>query len=187
MSRLSKKSILIPEGAEIEIQTGLVKANGPQGSLCLKLPGRIKIEKVGTELSVKQEGEDKKNKALAGTIRQLVANMLTGVTRGWEKNLEVVGTGYRPALEGEALVLSLGFSHRVRIPPTPGIKIEISENKIRISGVDKALVGQVAAEIRKVRPPDPYKGKGIRYLGEVLKLKPGKAAKGAGGPAALTK
>lgn len=183
MSKIGKKPIIVPVEVKVEIGQGKIIIFGPKGELEVKVPRRIKIEKRDNQLFVLRLSEEKKVKALHGTIRQLVANAIAGVIKAWEKSLEVVGTGYRAVFEQEELVLSVGFSHQVRIKPPKGIKIEVEgQNKIHVSGIDKALVGQVAAEIRAIRPPDAYKGKGIRYMGEVVKFKPGKVAQtGAAG------
>ena len=184
MSRLGRKPILILAGVEAEIDKKKINVKGPCGALGFVVPSIIEVEKKEGELWVRTAEKSKEANSLWGTVRQTLANMITGVASGWEKNLEVVGTGYRANLEDNLLVLSLGFSHPVKISAPESVKLEVKENKIRIFGPDKALVGEIAAQIRKIRPPDPYKGKGIRYLGEVLKLKPGKAAKGVTGPAA---
>lgn len=183
MSRLGRKPLLILAGVEAEIDKNKINVKGPYGALSFVVPLIIKVEKREGRLWVSVAEKSKEANALQGTVRQTLANMLTGAANGWEKNLEVVGTGYRASLENNLLVLSLGFSHPVKISVPESVKLEVKENKIRVFGPDKALVGQLAAQIRRVRPPDPYKGKGIRYLGEVLKLKPGKAAKGVTGSA----
>jgi len=181
MSKIGKIPIKIPE--EVRVSLGKkVTVSGPKGELEYNLPDGIKVKKKENELFVLPEKTDIKTKALHGTARQLLANMVEGVTEGFSKTLEIVGTGYRASLEGKKLVLSLGFSHPVEVIPPEGISYEIVDGKIKISGISKAQVGQEAARIRKIRPPDAYKGKGIRYEGEEIKLKPGKAAKvGAGG------
>jgi len=179
MSKIGKKSIIVPEGVEAKIERGKVFVWGPKGKLELKIPRKIKVEEKENQLLVTRITEEKKTRASHGAIRQLVANAIRGVTEGWEKKLEVVGTGYRAAIEDNQLVLLVGFSHQLKIKPPEGIKIDVEDQKqIKVSGADKALVGQVAAQIRRARPPDSYKGKGIRYEGEEVKLKPGKAAKG---------
>ena len=185
MSRIGKKPIEIPQGVTVEIKDGGVVVGGPKGSLSLKIRPEVEVLIEEGQVLVKRKEEGRLARSLHGLTRTLIANAIEGVTQGFRKTLEVVGTGYRASLEGEELVLSVGFSHPVRIFPPRGIKFEIEENnKIKISGIDKALVGQVAAEIRRIRPPDPYKGKGIRYQGEEIKLKPGKAGKaGAAGAA----
>ncbi len=182
MSKIGKQPIKIPEEVRVSLEDSKVRVVGPKGELELRLPRKIKVEAKGKELAISRQAEDKQTRANQGTIRQSLVNMIEGVKNGWTKILEIQGTGYRAKMEGEKLVLSLGFSHPVEIIPAKGIEIQVEKNLIKISGIDKALVGQEAARIRKIRPPDAYKGKGIRYQGEEIKLKPGKAAKmGAAG------
>ena len=178
MSRIGKKEILLPEGVTPSLEKRVLAVSGPKGSLEFKLKPEVEV-KISDDgkILVLRKGESKFARAYHGTVRQVIANMVLGVKDGWSKTLEVVGTGYRATLEGEKLVLSLGFSHQVTVEPLPGISFLVEENKITVSGRDKVLVGQMAAKIRQLRPPDAYKGKGIRYLGEIIKLKPGKAAK----------
>jgi len=185
MSRIGKKPIQIPKGVTVEIKNGTVVVTGPKGSLTVNFRPEIEVLVENDQVLVKRRGENKLAKSLHGLTRTLITNVVEGVTNGFSKSLEAVGTGYRASLEGEILVLAVGFSHLVKVPPPPGIKFEVEENnKIKVSGIDKVLVSQVAAQIRKIRPPDPYKGKGIRYEGEEIKLKPGKAGKaGAAGAA----
>jgi len=186
MSRVGRKPIDIPEGVTVEVNNGAVVVTGPKGSLTVSFRPEIEVLVENKQVLVKRKKENKLAKSLHGLTRTLIANAVEGVTNGFSKSLEVVGTGYRASLEGETLVLAVGFSHLVKVPPPQGIKFEVEENnKIKVSGIDKALVGQVAAQIRKIRPPDPYKGKGIRYEGEGVKLKPGKAGK-AGAVGAAT-
>lgn len=175
MSRLGKKEIIIPEGVKVELNDRVVSVAGPKGQLELRLMPGIDVE-IG-EGKVLTKSKNGLPTAMHGTTRQILANMIVGVTTGWAKTLEVVGTGYRVSLEGEKLIFSLGFSHPVEFPPPEGIKFSVFENKITVSGADRALVGNTAAQIRHLRPPDAYKGKGIKYEGEKIKLKPGKAAK----------
>ena len=183
MSRIGQKPIEIPAGVTVEVKPDEVKVVGPKGTLLQKLQPQIKVEVDQGQVKVKRQVDDKLGRSLHGLIRTLIANMIEGVQQGFSKILEVVGTGYRAKLEGQKLILSLGFSHLVELEPPPGIKFEIEANNlVKIRGIDKALVGQVAANIRAIRPPDPYKGKGIRYQDEEVKLKPGKAGKvGAAG------
>ncbi|MBL7158980.1 50S ribosomal protein L6 [Candidatus Microgenomates bacterium] len=180
MSRIGQKPIKIPDEVEVEITDNKVVVKGPKGSLDLNLRREIKLKKENNEIVVRRINETKLARSLHGLIRTLTANLIEGVTKGFSKTLELVGVGYRPSLEGEVLVLKVGFSHPVKITPPSGIKFEVVKNKIKISGINKQLVGDTAAKIRKVRPPDSYKGKGIRYEGEKVKTKPGKAAKTAG-------
>lgn len=177
MSRIGKQPIQIPEGVTVEIKDGQVKVRGPKGELNQEVRSEIKVEIKKDQVLVSRRTEDKLGRSLHGLTRTLIANMIKGVTDGWSKILKLVGTGYRAKLEGENLILSLGFSHPVEIKPVEGIKFEVKGNDtIIVMGIDKALVGQVAAGIRKKRPPEPYKGKGIRYEDEKVRRKPGKAA-----------
>lgn len=177
MSKIGKQSIIIPEDVTVSLKDGFLNVVGPKGQLALKLAPKIKIEIKDKEIFVNCLKEDKQTRANQGTMRQLTVNMIHGVKEGWIKTLEIQGTGYRGQTEGGKLILSLGFSHPVEVIPPEGIEIQVEKNLIKISGLDKALVGQEAAKIRAIRPPDVYKGKGIRYQGEIIKLKPGKAAK----------
>ncbi len=174
MSRIGKKPILIPEGVEVKIEGKKVIVKGPKGQLSKEIPPEIKTELREGKIFVFPQIETKKSKALWGTMRQLISNLIDGVTKGFEKKLEIEGLGYRAALEGEDLVLEVGFAQPVKIKTPAGIKFSVEKNVITVFGTDKELVGQVAAKIRKVRPPEPYKGKGIRYLGEVIRRKAGK-------------
>ncbi len=178
MSKVGEKIILIPENIEIDIKNSLVKVKGPKGELELTLPTGIKTEQKENTLSVQRKSDSKRLKALHGTYRTLIANMILGVNKGYSKILELHGVGYRAQIKGEKLVMRLGFSHPVEVDPKQGISFTVSDKKqIKIEGIDKQKVSQTAAEIRAIRKPEPYKGKGIRYKGEVIKLKPGKAAK----------
>lgn len=177
MSRIGKKPIVVPEGVTAKIEKRKIKILGPKGELELDLPEFIGIKEKENQLLVFRQREDKKTKSNHGTIRNLINNMILGVIQGWEKKLEVVGTGYQVNLEDENLVFKLGFSHPVVFNPPKGIKFEVEENKIKVLGISKELVGNIAAQIRRIKPPDSYQGKGIRYSGEKIKLKPGKAAK----------
>lgn len=181
MSRIGKKEIIVPSDVKVDIQDRTVTVSGPKGTLTLKVYPGIEVQLNDGKMLVTKKKESKLLQALHGTTRQLIDNMVTGVTKGWAKTLEVIGTGYRAVLDGNKLVLSLGFSHKIEIEPPEGISFSVAENKITVSSIDKSDVGQMAAKIRGLRPPDPYKGKGIRYKGEKIKLKPGKAAKVGGG------
>ena len=176
MSRIGKKPIIIPENVQVELNHKII-AKGPLGELTLKLPREIGLEKKENVLLVLRKSETKHAKSLHGLIRSLVANMIEGVTVGFKKTLELSGIGFRANLVGDKLVMTLGYSHPVEIEPPIGISFAVAGNKITVSGIDKELVGRIAAKIRSRRPPDAYKGKGIRYEGEVVRLKPGKAAK----------
>ena len=180
MSRIGQQPIKIPDDVEVKITGDKIVVKGSKGSLDLKFRREIKVKKENNEIIVKRINETKLARSLHGLTRTLIANLIEGVTKGFSKTLEMVGVGYRPSLEGEVLVLKVGFSHPVKIVPPSGIKFEVMKNKIKASGINKQLVGDMAAKIRNVRPPDSYKGKGIRYEGEKVKTKPGKAAKTAG-------
>jgi len=180
MSRVGKKPILIPEGVEVKIEGQRVMVKGPKGELSREIRPEIKVEAKGKEIFLLPQIETKKTKALWGLTRALLANMIKGVTEGFEKKLEIEGIGFRASVEGENLVLYVGFTHPIRIKAPEGIKFSVEKNIITVSGVDKEIVSQIAAKIRKVKPPEPYKGKGIRYLGEVIRRKVGKKAVTAG-------
>lgn len=179
MSRIGKKEIQIPEGVSVDFNGQVVSVSGPKGSLLFHLLPGVEVKKVDQKIMVKADGT-KETQALHGTVRQRLSNMIKGVDEGWSQMLEVMGTGYRVNLADKKLVFSLGFSHKVEVEPPEGITFQVAENKVTISGVDKVLVGKVAAETRQLKVPDSYKGKGIRYLGERIKLKPGKATKAGG-------
>ncbi len=177
MSRIGKKPILLPDTVSVAISPGRVQVNGPLGELSQTVPLRISIEREDGQLVVKRPTDRGEDRALHGLTRSLVANMVEGVTKGFERRLEIQGVGYRAALRGTALELAVGFSHPVVKEAPAGIAFEVPQpNQIVVKGVDKQLVGQTAAEIRKVRPPEPYKGKGIRYEGEYVRRKVGKRA-----------
>lgn len=180
MSRIGKKPIELPAGVNVEIKDNLVKVAGPKGTLTMEIHPDIEVKLEGRTLKVLNSFDDKFHKAIHGTTRALLANMVEGVSKGFEIELEIVGVGYRAKMEGKKLVLSLGYSHPVEYEPPAGITIEVpDQQRIIVKGVDKHLVGQVAAIIRSFKEPDSYKGKGIRYKGEEIRLKPGKAAKTA--------
>lgn len=176
MSRIGKKPIQIPEGVEVKIEENLIMVKGPKGELKNQIRSEIKIEAKDKEIEFKPVTFHKGVSALWGTSRSLVANMIEGVTKGFEKILEIEGVGYRANLDGKDLVLNLGYSHPVKIKTPQGIEFKVEKNTIKVSGIDKQLVGQVAAEIRAKRKPEPYGGKGIRYQGEVIRRKIGKKA-----------
>jgi large subunit ribosomal protein L6 len=178
MSKIGKQPIKIPEGVDVKISGQAVKVKGPKGELSLKLEREIEPQIEDGKVVVKPVSKSRKARQLWGLSRTLISNMILGVTEGFKKELELVGLGYRVEKKGEGISLALGFSHPVEFDPPEGIDLEVPERtKILVSGIDKQLVGQVAAQIRSFRPPEPYKGKGIRYAGEVVKKKPGKAAK----------
>jgi large subunit ribosomal protein L6 len=177
MSRIGKRPIELPSGVNVAISPGRVQVNGPLGELSQEVPARMKIEQEDGQIVVARPTERGEDRALHGLTRTLVANMVEGVTKGFEKRLEIQGVGYRATLQGTNLELNVGYSHPVRITPRAGISFEVPSNtSIIVKGIDKQAVGQTAAEIRKVRPPEPYKGKGIRYEGEFVRRKVGKRA-----------
>ena len=180
MSKIGRQTILIPDGVTVKIDGNLVVVNGPKGELQRQLVREIKAEATEKEITVSVAKQTKRSSALWGLSRMLVANMIEGVKNGFEKKLEIEGVGYKVALQGSNLILNLGFSHPVEFKAVPGITFKVEKNTIAVSGIDKEVVGQVAANIRKIKKPEPYKGKGIHYLGEVIKRKAGKkAVKGA--------
>jgi large subunit ribosomal protein L6 len=177
VSRIGNKPIEVPTSVSVAISPGRVQVNGPLGELSQQVPARMKIEQRDGELVVSRPTERGDDRALHGLTRSLVANMVEGVTKGFEKRLEIQGVGYRAALRGTSLELNVGFSHSVVIEPRAGITFEVPvPTQIVVKGTDKQQVGQTAAEVRAVRPPEPYKGKGIRYEGEYVRRKVGKRA-----------
>ncbi len=180
MSRIGKKPIVIPAGVQVNVEGSTVKVKGPKGELTNTFNPEISIAVEGNEIIVTRPSDVKEHRSLHGLTRTLVANMVTGVTEGFKKELQVNGVGYRAAKQGKDLVLNLGYSHNVVMPEIDGITVEVpSPNSIIISGPDKQKVGQFAAEVRMKRPPEPYKGKGIKYIDEHIRRKEGKAGKGA--------
>ena len=178
VSKVGNKEITIPEEVKITIDGNEVKIIGPKGQMELELELGIKVEKKEKILKVSRKNDSRRLRSMHGLTRSLIANMIKGVTEGFEKGLELEGTGYRVKLDGKILEFTLGFSHPVRVEPPTGIEFEVeNQTAFKVKGIDKGLVGQVAAKIRAIKPPEPYKGKGIRYKGEVVKKKPGKAAK----------
>lgn len=176
MSRIGKKPIPIPAGVTVAVTDRLILIKGPKGELKRNLPPHTVAEVAGREVLIKPLGEAKRGSAFWGLARTLIANMVEGVIKGFEKVLEFEGIGFRAVKEGEDLVFALGFSHPVRFPAPPGITLKVEKNVITVSGADKELVGETAARIRNLKPPEPYKGKGIRYRGEVIRRKAGKKA-----------
>src|SRR5262245_42403650 len=177
MSRIGKQPIEIPDGVNVAVDPGRVTVNGPLGELTLMVPARIKIEKQDGQLVVTRPTERGDDRALHGLTRSLVANMVEGVTNGFEKRLEIQGGGYRASLRGTALERNVVFSHPVVMDAPAGITFEVpTQTEVVIKGIDKQQVGEIAAEVRDVRPPEPYKGKGIRYQGEYVRRKVGKRA-----------
>jgi large subunit ribosomal protein L6 len=177
MSRIGRKPIELPAGVLVSLSPGRVQVNGPLGELTQTVPARMQIEKTDSEIVVTRPTERGEDRALHGLTRTLIANMVDGVTKGFEKRLEIHGVGYRAQLKGTDLELAVGYSHPVTVRPRGGIAFEVpAPNQIVVKGIDKQLVGQTAAEVRKVRPPEPYKGKGIRYEDEQVRRKVGKRA-----------
>lgn len=176
MSRIGKKLILIPEGVEVKIDNHKIIIKGPKGELEREIPPEVKVEVKENKVFVSPEIETKKTKAFWGLTRALISNMVKGVKEGFEKKLELQGLGFRAQLVGNDLELFVGFSHPIKIKPPENIKFSVEKNIIAVSGPDLEKVSQTAAKIRKVRPADPYQGKGIRYLGEVIRKKVGKKA-----------
>ena len=180
MSRIGKKPIAIPEGVEVKVDGNSVTVKGPKGTLTQEFNPNMEIKVEGNEITVARPNDEKENRALHGLTRSLLANMVEGVNNGFKKVLDVNGVGYRVQKQGNQLVMNLGFSHQVKMDEIEGITIDVPDaNKIIISGPDKQKVGQFAAEVREKRPPEPYKGKGIKYVDEHIRRKEGKAAKGA--------
>src|SRR5205823_3027640 len=177
MSRIGRKPIEVPAGVLVSVDPGRVTVSGPKGELRQQVPTRMKIDQEEGVITVTRPTERGEDRALHGLTRTLVANMVEGVTSGFEKRLEIQGVGYRAALSGTDLELQVGYSHSVKIKPRQGIEFDVpAPTQVVVRGIDKQLVGQTAAEIRKVRPPEPYKGKGIRYEGEYVRRKVGKRA-----------
>jgi len=177
MSRIGRQPINVPAGVLVSVDPGRVTVSGPKGELRSVVPQRMKIEQEDGVITVTRPTERGEDRALHGLTRTLVANMVEGVTNGFEKRLEIQGVGYRAAMSGTNLELQVGYSHPVRITPRQGIEFEVpAPNQVIVRGIDKQMVGQTAAEVRKVRPPEPYKGKGIRYEGEYVRRKVGKRA-----------
>ena len=178
MSRIGRQPITVPAGVEVNLSGPTVVVKGPKGSLSRQVAEPIVVRQEDGVLVVERPNDERRSRALHGLTRTLVQNMVIGVTDGFSKELEIVGVGYRAALQGQSLQLALGFSHGVNVPAPEGITFEVpAPTRVVVRGVDKEQVGQVAANIRKIRKPEPYKGKGVRYLGERVQRKAGKAAK----------
>ena len=176
MSRIGKKPIPLPKGVEVHVGNGIVQVKGPKGDLLVNLMPGISAKVEDGVLTLERENEERQTRAYHGLNRALLANAVTGVSEGWKKELEIVGIGYRAEKKGNAVVFNLGYSHPIEYPVPEGIEIEVDSkaNKLAVIGIDRQKVGQVAAEIRGLRPPEPYKGKGIRYAGEYVRIKAGK-------------
>ena len=185
MSRIGRAPIAIPPGVKLKQEAPHLLVEGPKGKLSIALPPAISVRVNAQQLQVERTGEESSEKALHGLYRALIANMVQGVVSGFSKELEIVGVGYRAQLQGKQLSLSVGFSHPVLVPIPEGITVEVPKpTLIIVKGSDKQLVGQFTANLRRIAPPEPYKGKGIKYVGEVIRRKAGKAATGAGAKAA---
>ncbi len=181
MARVGKAPIPIPKGVEATIEGATIKIKGPKGALTRRINPKISVSIEDGNITVGRSNEGKEARSLHGLTRTLIANMVQGVTEGYQKTLLISGTGYRATQQGNKLVLGMGLSHPVEMVPPEGIEIEVpSPTRIVVKGIDKELVGQISANIRAVRPPEPYKGKGIRYEGERIRMKAGKAGKAAG-------
>ena len=179
MSRVGRLPVEVPSGVDVKINGSHVHVKGPKGEAEFEFAPEIIISQVENEIQVTRPNDERQTRSLHGTTRALIQNMVTGVTDGFQKELQLVGVGYRANMEGDNLVLNVGYSHSVVVEPPEGISFEVGERnqQIIISGTDKQVVGQIAADIRKVRPPEPYKGKGIRYKDEYIRRKAGKAGK----------
>ena len=181
MSRIGKLPIPIPTGVTVEISGGSVTIKGPKGQLTRSMPAEMRVAVEGNNLVVTRPSDNNKHRAYHGLTRSLLANMVQGVSKGFEKTLDIVGVGYRAEKTGDKLMLRLGMSHQIEVKPLPGTSLAVEgTSKIKVSGINKEDVGQMAAKIRALRVPDHYKGKGIRYTGERVRIKPGKAGKVVG-------
>ena len=181
MSRIGRLPIAVPPGVTVKIKDQQVTVKGPKGEISQAFTPGMDIKLEDNKLIVKRPSESKQDRALHGLTRSLLNNMVTGVTKGWERNLEIVGVGFRAEKAGEKILVRVGFSHSVEVSPLPGVTLAVDgPNRVKVSGVNRETVGQMAAQIRGIRPPDAYKGKGIRYAGEQVRIKPGKAGKAVG-------
>jgi len=181
MSRVGRMPIAVPSGVTVSIKSGEVTVKGPKGELCRRFNPDILITQEGDSLKVSRPSDSKEHRSQHGLTRALLANMVEGVASGFEKTLEIVGVGYRAEKSGDNLVIRVGYSHPVTVSPLPGVSLNVDgPSRIKVTGANREVVGEMAAEIRAIRPPDTYKGKGIRYAGEVVHLKAGKAGKGIG-------
>jgi len=182
MSKIGKKLIPIPSGVEVKLSDNIIKVKGPKGELVVVMHPKVKADVGDKEVKIAvAKPEDRRQKALWGTFRSLVANAITGVTAGFEKKLEIVGVGYKASAAGQKLVLSLGYSHPIELTVPKGLEVKVEKNTISVSGIDKQAVGEFAAQVRSQRKPEPYKGKGVKYSDEVVRRKAGKVVKAVGG------
>jgi large subunit ribosomal protein L6 len=182
MSRIGKKPVIIPQGVQVKLQGSDLNVTGPKGSLTIKVHPKVQLTITASDITVNvAKPEDKKEKALWGLFRSLVQNLVDGVTKGFEKKLEVNGVGFKMQISGTALVLNLGFSHPIEVEIPKDLQVAVEKNIITIAGADKQRVGQFAAEVRELKKPEPYKGKGIKYVDEVIVRKAGKVVKAVGG------
>jgi large subunit ribosomal protein L6 len=178
LSRIGKMPIEVPSGVEVRVEGTLATVKGPMGTLAQTIPTSISVRQEGNQLVVERPDDEREHRALHGLVRSLMANMVEGVTKGFEKQLEIQGVGYRVQAQGSDLVFSLGYSHQIPVKAPEGITFEVaSPTRFSVRGINKQQVGQVAADIRRLRKPDPYKGKGVRYAGEQVRRKAGKTAK----------
>ena len=181
MSRIGKMPIAVPQGVTVNIKRGEVTVTGSNGELQRSFSPEMSITLEDSNLIVTRPSDNRVHRSLHGLTRSLLANMVEGVSKGFDKGLEIVGVGYRAEKAGDKLMIRIGFSHQVEVSPLPGVSLDVEgNNRIKVSGIDKEVVGEMAARIRAIRPPDAYKGKGIRYAGESVRLKPGKAGKAVG-------
>ncbi|MDP3741558.1 MAG: 50S ribosomal protein L6 [bacterium] len=182
MSKIGKKLIIVPDGVQVSVTDGIIKVKGLSAELTQKLHPKVRVEITGPEVKVTVKNtDDKRQKALWGTFRSLLANMIIGVSRGFEKKLEIVGVGYKAQVNSGKLVMALGFSHPTIMEIPKGLEVKVEKNTLIVSGADKQLVGEFSAHIRSHRVPEPYKGKGIKYSDEVVRRKAGKVVKAVGG------
>ncbi len=179
MSKIGQLPVQILSGANVEVSDKKVLISGPKGNLSVSLPNDIEVKVEGQNIIVSAKKDNKATKSNWGTVRMLLSNSIKGVTEGWKKQLELVGTGYRSEVQGNKLVLTVGYSHPIVIEAPEGITFKVEKSIVNVDGIDKQLVGQISANIRASRPPEPYKGKGVKYVGEYIRRKAGKAAKAA--------
>lgn len=182
MSRIGNNPVILPDGVTAQVDGSNLLVTGPKGQLQLKIHPAVKAEVADAQVVVKRKKDDRLSRSIHGLMRSLIANMVGGVSQGWSQGLELVGVGYRAQGGGDNLTLTVGFSHPIQVTAPEGITFQVTDNtKIIVSGIDRQLVGQIAANIRAIKPPEVYKGKGIRFTGEYVRRKPGKAGKATGG------